>query len=86
MNQITIHHPGELKISATNPRKTHDEAGIIELALSIAKHGVIQPLIVLDNLEIIEGHRRRLAALFVLQNPEAFSDSARENASKLQCV
>ena len=50
------------------PRKTFDEAGIAELALSIAASGVLEPLVVRRHPErpghylVVAGHRRLLAA------------------------
>jgi ParB family chromosome partitioning protein len=47
------------------PRTQFDPAGIDELAASIARHGVLQPIVVSrtgDEYELIAGHRRVLAA------------------------
>ncbi|MES2903625.1 MAG: ParB/RepB/Spo0J family partition protein [Pseudomonadota bacterium] len=47
------------------PRKHFDEESLVELAASIAKHGVIQPILVRlsgDGYEIIAGERRWRAA------------------------
>ncbi len=62
--------------SATNPRKTFDEARLYELAESIRQHGLIQPITVRPNnhgFEIVAGARRFRAA----QIAELFSVPAR---------
>src|SRR5271154_213627 len=62
--------------SATNPRKTFDEARLYELAESIRQHGLIQPITVRPNnsgFEIVAGARRHRAA----QIAELFSIPAR---------
>jgi len=55
----------EIEPNAEQPRKLFDQEKIKNLAESIAKHGVIQPLIVTnagDNYKIIAGERRWRAA------------------------
>ena len=59
--------------SATNPRRTFDEAKLYELAESIRTNGLIQPITVRPNsqgFEIVAGARRfraaQLAELFAL--------------------
>src|SRR5580698_3454442 len=62
--------------SATNPRRTFDEAKLQELADSIRQHGLIQPITVRPNnqgFEIVAGARRYRAA----QLAELFSVPAR---------
>jgi hypothetical protein len=62
--------------SATNPRRTFDEAKLYELAESIKQHGLIQPITVRPNangFEIVAGARRFRAA----QLAELFSLPAR---------
>ena len=47
------------------PRRAFDPEGLSELAASIARHGVLQPIVVSadgDNYELVAGHRRVLAA------------------------
>jgi ParB family chromosome partitioning protein len=47
------------------PRTQFDRAGIDELAASITRHGVLQPIVVSrkgDGYELVAGHRRVLAA------------------------
>src|SRR2546426_2599636 len=47
------------------PRTAFDPEGLSELAASIARHGVLQPIVVSadgDNFELVAGHRRVLAA------------------------
>jgi ParB family chromosome partitioning protein len=47
------------------PRTQFDRAGIDELASSISRHGVLQPIVVSrkgDGYELVAGHRRVLAA------------------------
>jgi ParB family chromosome partitioning protein len=47
------------------PRKTFDPEGLSELAASISRHGVLQPIVVSadgDGFELVAGHRRVLAA------------------------
>lgn len=56
---------GVLKPSPFQPRKTLDEAGIAELAGSIAQKGVLQPIVVRPvdgGYEIVAGERRFRAA------------------------
>src|SRR5919201_1380305 len=61
----------ELQESPTNPRRSFDEAKLLELAQSIRSQGVLVPLIVrdldLDRFEVVAGARRfrpaRLAEL-----------------------
>jgi ParB family chromosome partitioning protein len=56
--------------SATNPRRTFDEAKLHELAESIRQHGLIQPLTVRPNnegFEIVAGARRYRASLLAEQ-------------------
>ena len=56
--------------STTNPRRTFDEAKLMELAESIRVHGLIQPITVRPNrkgFEIIAGARRFRAALLAEQ-------------------
>lgn len=55
----------ELRVSSLQPRRTFDEETLIELAASIAKQGVVQPLIVRPaegGFEIVAGERRYRAA------------------------
>jgi ParB family chromosome partitioning protein len=62
--------------SATNPRRTFDEAKLRELAESIKQHGLIQPITVRPNnqgFEIVAGARRFRAS----QLAEVFSVPAR---------
>lgn len=58
--------PGKLSPSPDQPRKSFDDASIAELAASIRRHGVIQPLIVepvSDGMyRIVAGERRWRAA------------------------
>jgi ParB/RepB/Spo0J family partition protein len=54
--------------SATNPRKRFDQAGLDELAESIKRHDVIQPILLRPNgkpghYELVAGERRYRAAL-----------------------
>jgi ParB family chromosome partitioning protein len=47
------------------PRTAFDSEGLSELAASIARHGVLQPIVVsadADGFELVAGHRRVLAA------------------------
>lgn len=56
---------GELEDSPLNYRRTFDESRLRELAASIAKVGVLQPIVVRiveDHYEIVVGHRRVRAA------------------------
>ena len=56
--------------SATNPRRTFDEAKLQELADSIRQHGLIQPITVRPNnegFEIVAGARRYRASLLAEQ-------------------
>ncbi|MFG6413830.1 ParB/RepB/Spo0J family partition protein [Roseateles sp. DC23W] len=47
---------GIVKPSPTNPRKRFDPVKIKELSESIAKHGVMQPILVRPNPEFVEGN------------------------------
>jgi ParB family chromosome partitioning protein len=54
-----------IRANPGQPRKAFDEAGLDELAQSIAQHGVIQPILVRrsgDEYQIIAGERRWRAA------------------------
>ncbi len=70
--------------SATNPRRTFDEAKLQELAESIRTNGLIQPITVRPNsegFEIVAGARRFRAAQ--LADPYTFADEiAKEMASE----
>jgi ParB family chromosome partitioning protein len=47
------------------PRRAFDPEGLAELAASISRHGVLQPIVVsayADGYELVAGHRRVLAA------------------------
>jgi ParB family chromosome partitioning protein len=49
----------------TQPRRAFDPEGLSELAASIARHGVLQPIVVSaegEGYELVAGHRRVLAA------------------------
>lgn len=51
--------------NSQQPRTQFDPAGIAELASSIRRHGVLQPIVVSrrgDGYELVAGHRRVLAA------------------------
>lgn len=56
----------EIEPNANQPRKTFDEASLNELADSIAKHGIIQPIIVRElpggGYQLVAGERRWRAA------------------------
>ena len=57
-----------LNPSTSQPRKTFDQASLKELAESISKHGIIQPIIIRKNphkkgYEIIAGERRWRASI-----------------------
>ncbi len=73
-------------VDGANPRRRFDEAALRELADSIAKHGMIQPLVVHPNSEgyvLIAGERRyRAASLAGLDSvPVTIRD---ENESRLE--
>lgn len=58
-------HVGEVRPNPRQPRQAFDEDRLKELAVSIAKHGVLQPLTVRrgrDGWELIAGERRLRAA------------------------
>lgn len=66
MAETTTLPIGEVKPCATNPRRHFDQEKLKELAASIAKHGVLQPLVVRKNgkgHEIVAGERRYRAAV-----------------------
>lgn len=55
----------QIKPSPLNPRKTFDQGELLELALSIREHGVLEPLLVRkvsEGYELIAGERRLRAA------------------------
>lgn len=58
---------GRIQVSQTNPRKHFDKAALEELTASVAKHGILQPLLVrpagVDRYELVAGERRYRAAL-----------------------
>lgn len=66
--------------SKLNPRKRFDETAVIELANSIAEHGLLQPLVVRphpkqqDNYEIVAGERRFRALSWLLEQERIQSD------------
>lgn len=72
MGAVAVVRKRQLHASPTNPRKELDEAAIEEMAASIRRHGIIQPLIVRrwpgkdradePAYEIVCGHRRFYAA------------------------
>lgn len=82
--------------SKTNPRTHFDETALAELAKSIAKQGVIQPILVRplgDKIEIVAGERRWRASQLakkdtipaivrVLTDKEALQIQAIENAQR----
>ncbi|NBX84833.1 MAG: ParB/RepB/Spo0J family partition protein [Gammaproteobacteria bacterium] len=51
--------------SAYQPRQWFAEEGIQELASSIALHGILQPLVLESNYQLIAGERRLRAAKFI---------------------
>ncbi|RZJ91314.1 MAG: ParB/RepB/Spo0J family partition protein [Chryseobacterium sp.] len=56
----------EIAISKTNPRKVFEENALRELSLSIAEHGVLQPILVRPKdggIELVCGERRFRASL-----------------------
>jgi|GEM_PF-913475 ParB family transcriptional regulator, chromosome partitioning protein len=56
----------DIKLSKTNPRRNVNEDELNELAESIKRHGILQPLIVRkikDGYEVVAGERRYRAAL-----------------------
>ena len=68
MNNHTIMPINLLNPSTSQPRKTFDQESLKELAESIAKHGIIQPIIIRKNphktgYEIIAGERRWRASI-----------------------
>ncbi|TSC52588.1 MAG: chromosome partitioning protein, ParB family [Parcubacteria group bacterium LiPW_72] len=52
----------EIKTNPNQPRKEIDQEKLLELASSIKIHGILQPLIVNENYELIAGQRRLEAA------------------------
>lgn len=73
--------------SSTNPRRTFDEAKIVELANSIRVHGLIQPITVRpnqDGFEIIAGARRFRAAKIAELSEVAVRVLALDDAAALE--
>ena len=69
---------GSIRPNPRQPRRMFDEAGLRELAASIRRHGVVQPLVVRrrpDGWELVAGERRlraaRLAGLEAVPRVEA---------------
>jgi ParB family transcriptional regulator, chromosome partitioning protein len=56
-------HLDSLRPHPSNPREEIDknDPSILELAESIARHGVIEPLVILPDGTVVAGHRRRVA-------------------------
>ena len=74
--------PGEIRPNPRQPRQLFDEAGLRELAASIRRHGILQPLTVrrgAGGWELVAGERRlraaRLAGLEAVPCLEAAVDS-----------
>ena len=72
---------GSIRPNPRQPRRMFDEAGLRELAASIRRHGVVQPLVVRrrpDGWELVAGERRlraaRLAGLEAVPCVEAEAD------------
>lgn len=64
-NQVVLIDINDIKPNENQPRKNFDPEKILELALSIREHGVIQPLLLRRNktgYEIVAGERRWRAA------------------------
>lgn len=59
MEEILI---SEIKPNPNQPRKEIDQEKLLELASSIKAHGILQPLIINGNYELIAGQRRLEAA------------------------
>lgn len=88
---------GRIKPNASQPRKDFDEAALKELAASIKKYGILQPLLVLKRetetdkgidveYELIAGERRLRAAKLagLPQVPVIIKDDFDENRVKLE--
>ncbi len=52
----------EIKPNPNQPRKDLDPEKLLELSRSIKRHGILQPLVVNENYELIAGQRRLEAA------------------------
>jgi ParB family transcriptional regulator, chromosome partitioning protein len=62
LRQIRI---GEIEADPSQPRRTFDEIALDELAISIAEHGIVQPIVVTPfggHYRIVAGERRWRAA------------------------
>ena len=55
----------KIHVGQYQPRQHFDDSKIKELAESIAQYGVLQPLLLKDNYELIAGERRWRAALWL---------------------
>lgn len=58
-------NPDNIKINSMQPRQNFNDSSIEELSKSIERHGIIQPLVVInsdDGYELIAGERRLRAA------------------------
>ena len=84
--RVLLLPPGDIRPNPAQPRKAFDEAGLRELAESIRRHGILQPLTVRrreGGWELVAGERRlraaRLAGLTAVPCLEARVDD-RESA------
>ncbi len=70
-NEVPSHHtvleipPSEIKPNPFQPRKSFDEKSLSELADSLKKHGQIQPIVVIEDIDgyiLVAGERRLRAS------------------------
>jgi ParB family chromosome partitioning protein len=80
-------HVHSLRPHPNNPRDDvrRDDPKIIEMAESIKRHGILEPLVVTPDDFIIAGHRRRMAAIVAGLDyvPVVIRDVAPEDAVEL---
>jgi len=55
----------KIHVGSYQPRKLFDEVKLRELAASIAQYGILQPILIRDDYQIIAGERRWRAALLI---------------------
>ncbi len=77
----------KIHVGEYQPRQFFDDKKIQELAASIAQHGILQPLLLKNNYEIIAGERRWRAAQWIgLKELPCMIVSANEDSHALMSI